>query len=69
MCKMKFYSLEVTTNEGENGKLRTTYSRYKTIRFRYNKRNKTLKATLISHNGQKKVIEKVNVESVEKYQD
>lgn len=69
MWKKKLYSLEVTTNEGENRKLRTKYSGYKTIRFRYNKRNKTLKATLIRHNGQKKVIEKVNVELVEKYQD
>lgn len=69
MGKKKFYSLEVITNEGENRKLRTTYSGYKTIRFRYNKKNKTLKATLIKHSGQRKVIEKVNVESVEKYQE
>lgn len=69
MLKKKFYNLEVITNEGENRKLRTTYSGYKTIRFRYNKKNKTLKATLIKYSGEKTVIEKINVESVKKYED
>lgn len=69
MLKKKFYNLEVITNEGEKRKLKTTYSGYKTIRFRYNKKNKTLKATLIKYSGEKTVIEKINVESVEKYED
>lgn len=64
----KSYSLEVTTKEGDTI-LRTTYRGYKTIRFRYDKRNKTLRAVLIRYSGNKRVIEKINVESVEKYQE
>ncbi len=66
MWERKFYTLKVTTKT-EDGKQYSTYERYKKIRFRFNKKEKTLRAVLIDGKGRKWIIEKVNVETVEKY--
>lgn len=66
MLKKKFYTLKVTTKTGDSN-VKILYERYRKIRFRYDKEKKTLKAVLIDSKGQKTIVEKVNVESVEKY--
>lgn len=66
MLKKKFYTLSVTTKT-EDGKVRTVYERYRKIKFRYNKKERTLRAVLTDSKGQKTIVEKVDVETVEKY--
>lgn len=65
MFRKKFYTLTVTTKT-EDGRIRSVYEKYKRIRFWYNKEKRTLRAVLIDSKGNKTVLEKVNVESVEK---
>lgn len=66
MWKKKFYTLRVTT-QTETGKVKSVYERYTKIKFRFNKEKRTLRAVLIDCKGNKTIVEKVNVESVEKY--
>lgn len=66
MLKKKFYTLSVTTKT-EDGKVKSVYERYRKIRFRFNKEKRTLRAVLIDSKGKKTIVEKVNVETVEKY--
>ena len=65
MFRKKFYTLIVTTKT-EDERIRYTYERYKKIRFWYNKEKRTIRAVLIDDKGNKTILEKVNVESVEK---
>lgn len=66
MWEKKFYTLRVTT-QTEEGKVKSVYEMYRKIKFRFNKEKKTLRAVLIDCKGNKTIVEKVNVESVEKY--
>ncbi|MCI8361884.1 MAG: hypothetical protein HFJ41_01810 [Clostridia bacterium] len=66
MWEKKFYTLRVTT-QTEEGKVNSVYERYRKIKFRFNKEKRTLRAVLIDSKGNKTIVEKVNVESVEKY--
>ena len=65
MFRKKFYTLTVTT-ETDDKRICSVYEKYKRIRFWYNKEKRTIRAVLIDSNGNKTILEKVNVESVEK---
>ncbi len=56
-----------SNNKNRRRKQDSAYERNRKIRFRYNKEKKTLRAVLIDNKGRKVIVEKINVESVEKY--
>lgn len=66
MRKKKLYGIEIVTKT-ENSKGRSIYLGYKKIKYEYDREQRTLRIVLTDDKGKEKIVEKVNVESVEKY--